>query len=178
MLYPFPMQTIRTDRLELVPATAELVHAEIENHASFFALLDVAPVGDWPSENLRDALPIFLDVLTADPANVGWCTWYWIDRSERLLVGGGGFKGQPSDDGDVEIGYETRPALQRRGYAQEAVGALVDWALGQPGVRRVIAETQATNVPSVGLLSRLAFEEAGRGSEPTLLRFQRALAGP
>ena len=88
-------------RLELIPATAGLVRAEIEDSAHFFEHLDVAVADDWPSENLQNVLPLFLDALR-DPANVGWLAWYWIDRAENALVGGGGFKGQPSDEGTAE----------------------------------------------------------------------------
>jgi len=170
------MRTIRTDRLELVPATAELVRAEIEDLPRFFSLLNVAPADEWPSENLRDVLPLFLDGLCEVPTSVGWLAWYWIDRSERQLVGGGGFKGQPSEDGFVEIGYETRRAHRRSGYAREAVGALTEWALTHSGVHRVIAETHEANAASVALLGALAFVASGAGSEPGLIRFERSCA--
>jgi len=165
------MQTIRTERLELVPATVELVRAEIEDPEGFFEQLGVCRANDWPSENLRGVLPLFLETLS-DPANIGWCAWYWIDRSERTLVGGGGFKGQPSEDGTVEVGYETRLTYRRRGYAREAVDALAEWALAQPGVRRVIAETHKENAASIGLLATLEFAATSAGSEPGHLRFE------
>ena len=95
------MDPIRTRRLELIPATADLVRAEIEDPARFFERLGVAVADDWPSENLQNVLPLFLEALQ-DPANVGWLAWYWIDRAENALVGGGGFKGQPSDEGTAE----------------------------------------------------------------------------
>ena len=158
------MDPIQTQRLELIPATAELVQAELENPAYFFDRLGVAAADDWPSENLQDVLPVFLAGLQ-DPANVGWLAWYWIDRAENAIVGGGGFKGQPSDDGTVEIGYETRPAYRRRGYASEAVAALVTWARAQPRVRRVFAETRPDNAGSIGVLKATGFVLSGPGNE-------------
>ena len=166
------MDPIRTQRLELIPATAGLVQAEIEDPTHFFNLLGVAAADDWPSENLQNVLPLFLDGLQ-DPANVGWLAWYWIDRAENAIVGGGGFKGKPSDDGPAEIGYETRPAYRRRGYASEAVAALTQWALSRPGVRRVFAETKSDNIGSIGVLKATGFAEAGPGSEPGLIGFER-----
>jgi ribosomal-protein-alanine N-acetyltransferase len=167
------MDPIRTLRLELIPATADHVKAEIEDPARFFDLLGVASADDWPSENLQSVLPLFLDALQ-DPANVGWLAWYWIDRAENAIVGGGGFKGQPPDDGTAEIGYETRPAHRRRGYASEAVAALAHWALSQPGVRRVFAETARDNIGSIGVLTTTGFVEAGPGNKPGLVGFERA----
>ena len=168
------MKAIPTPRLELVPATAESVRAEMEDRERFFDMLGVEPAAGWPSEDLQGALPVFLDALSKDPESAGWWTWYWIDRSKRALVGGGGFKGRPATGGLVEIGYETRPAYRRRGYAAEAVGTIANWALGQPVVNCVIAETGEDNAASIGLLRRLAFEEVGVGSEPDLRRFELA----
>ena len=168
------MDPIRTRRLELIPATAVLVQAEIEDPSRFFNLLGVAVADDWPSENLQGVLPLFLEALQ-DPANVGWLAWYWIDRAENAIVGGGGFKGQPSDDRTAEIGYETRPAYRRRGYASEAVAALADWALSRPGVHRVFAETKSDNTGSIKVLMATGFVPAGSGSEPALVGFEQTV---
>jgi len=170
--YPSGMNTIVTRRLELIPATAELVRAEMDEPERFCDLLGVVRADDWPSENLQAVLPLFLDELR-DPANVGWLCWYWIDRAENALVGGGGFKGRPSTDGAIEIGYETRPAYRRRGYASEGVAALVNWAFSQMGVRRVVAETAPDNAGSIGVLLAAGFERTGPGSEPELVAFER-----
>jgi ribosomal-protein-alanine N-acetyltransferase len=174
--YPLAMDPIHTERLELVPATAELVRAEIEDARRFFELLDVAPADDWPTEDLRDVLPLFLDGLQ-DSANVGWFSWYWIDRAESAIVGGGGFKGRASFEGVVEVGYETRPAFRRRGYASESVAALADWALSQPGVRRVFAETAVDNIGSIGVLEAAGFEPSGPDREPALIGFEKVGSG-
>jgi len=175
-LYNSIMDPIRTPRLELIPATVDLVQAEIEDPARFFERLGVAVANDWPSENLQRVLPLFLDALQ-DPENVGWLAWYWIDRTESAIVGGGGFKGQPSDDGTAEIGYETRPAYRRRGYASEAVAALTYWALSRAGVHRVFAETKLDNIGSIGVLKATGFVPSGPGSEPDLVGFERIVRG-
>ena len=54
---------------------------------------------------------------------------------ERQVIGPGG----PDATGTVEIGYSVLEEYQRRGYASEAVEALVAWAFLRPGVRRVAA---------------------------------------
>ena len=171
-MYPSSMDPIRTPRLEIIPATADLVRAEIEDAACFFERLGVEVADDWPSENLLSVLPLFLNALQ-NPANVGWLTWYWIDRAENAIVGDGGFKGQPSDDGTAEIGYETRPAYRRRGYASEAVAALARWALSRPGVHRVFAETDSDNTGSIKVLMATGFVPSGPGSESDLVGFER-----
>ena len=168
------MNPITTPRLRLVPATVDLVRLEIENLNEFFRHLGVEPIPDWPSENLAGVLPFFLEQLENDPSLVGWLAWYWIHNTPEgsQLVGGGGFKGAPSN-GVVEVGYETRVSWRRRGYAAEAVRSQVAWALSQSDVTRIIAETRHDNAGSIGVLRKLGFREVDPGAEPTLLRFER-----
>ena len=162
-----------TSRLRLVAATADLVQLEIEQRAQFFEQLGVELAEDWPSDNLASVLPLFLADLDRDPTLIGWMAWYWIleDPDGRELVGGGGFKGAPVR-GLVEIGYETRPAFQRRGFATEAVDRLAQWALSHPTVDAVIAEASAHNEASIGVLRNAGFECVGAGSEAGLSRFR------
>ena len=174
IVYSLPMDPIVTPRLRLVPATVDLVRLEITNLNEFFRHLGVEPIPDWPSENLAGVLPFFLEQLGNDPSLVGWLAWYWIldAPSGNQLVGGGGFKGAPFN-GVVEAGYETRVSCRRRGYATEAVGSQVAWALRHPDVKLVIAETRTDNKGSIGLLGKLEFVQIGPGSEVGLLRFER-----
>lgn len=167
------MNTLATERLRLVPATAALVQSEIENLPHFFQQLGVEPVSDWPSDNLVHVLPFFRDQLAKDPSLIGWLAWYWILDTSRdaQLVGGGGFKGFPAN-GEVEIGYETRASCRRKGIASEAVDAQVVWALNQPGVTHVTADVHIDNLSSIGLLRKLSFVDVGEGSECSLLRFE------
>jgi len=55
----------------------------------------------------------------------------------------------------LEVGYVFSPAHGGRGYATEAVQALLDLAFGGLGARRVVARVDARNAPSRALLERL-----------------------
>jgi ribosomal-protein-alanine N-acetyltransferase len=57
----------------------------------------------------------------------------------------------------VEIGYSVVPAARQRGFATEAAGALVTWALRRRRVRAVLAVCEEDNTPSVRTLERLGF---------------------
>ena len=61
------MNRLLTSRLELIPATAALVRAEIDCCEPFFRLLGVEPVDDWPPVDTADALPFFLEQLEKGP---------------------------------------------------------------------------------------------------------------
>ena len=55
----------------------------------------------------------------------------------------------------LEVGYIFSPAHAGRGYATEAVRALLDLAFGTLGARRVVARVDARNTASKALLARL-----------------------
>ena len=174
--YSLIMDPITTARLRLVPATAPLIELEISDLSGFFETLGVEPIPDWPSVNLAPVLPFFRNELETHPSWPGWLSWYWIhDGADTShLVVGGGFKGAPTD-GCVEIGYETRLSYRRMGFASEAVGAQVLWALEHGNVTYVTAETHTDNAASIGVLKKLRFVLVGAGSEGGLLLFERRI---
>lgn len=62
----------------------------------------------------------------------------------------------------AEIGYMTCPHAQGRGLAREAVARVLDYAFEERALRRVYADTDPENEPSVALLEALGFEFEGR----------------
>jgi RimJ/RimL family protein N-acetyltransferase len=65
-------------------------------------------------------------------------------------------------NGNVEIGWVIRPDVSGRGYATEAVRALVDAAFRQLGVRRVVARIDAENDASARLAERVGMRLEAR----------------
>ena len=167
--------TIETARLKLITATVTLARAEVGDHGEFARLLGASVPDNWPPETLADALPLFLGWLEAAPDRIGWFAWYALAAGNAaaapVLVASGGFKGPPQD-GTAEIGYSVLPQFQGRGYATELVGGLVRWAVRQPGVARIMAETEWANPASVRVLSKAGFAPAGPATEPGGARFE------
>ena len=85
---------------------------------------------------------------------------WMIERKDGVPVGDLSFKGLGAD-GSVEIGYGILKEHRGRGYAAEAVSAAVRWALAQPGVTRVEAETEADNHASRRVLEKCGFFPSG-----------------
>lgn len=166
---------IQTSRLNLIPATVPLARAEIGDQPEFARQLGASVPVNWPPETLADALHLFLEWMEAAPDRVGWFGWYALaadeGTAERTLVAAGGFKGPPNE-GTAEIGYSVLPQFQGRGFATEIVGALVPWALSQPGVLRVVAETEWANPASVRVLRKAGFAAIGPSTEPGGERFE------
>ena len=170
-----PKLMIQTGRLKLMPATVDLARAEVDDRHELGRLLGASVPDDWPPESLADALPLFLSWLEAAPDRVGWFGWYALAADDGtalpVLVASGGFKGPPRD-GTVEVGYSVLPKFQGRGYATEIVRALIGWALGQPSVACVVAETEWANPASVRVLSKAGFVPAGPTNAPGGARFE------
>jgi ribosomal-protein-alanine N-acetyltransferase len=137
----------------------------------------------WPPDLYdRAAMEFARNYLREDPDAVPWTFWYVLLREPgapvHTAIGICGFKGGPTPDGTVEIGYSVLNDYQRRGYASEAVAALVDIAFGQDEVRRVVAETLPDLLPSRRVLEKNGFRAAGtgQGSEPDAIRYVRERA--
>ena len=60
------------------------------------------------------------------------------------------------------MGYEVAPPYRNRGYASEAVRALVDQAFQRVGITKVIAHTLAEENASVRVLRKVGFQWDGQ----------------
>ncbi len=149
---------IRTGLLDLRPLPVDAAAALPDDRETAADLLGARLSPEWPQPDLVEALPVFA---AAEPKQEGFWAWVIIERAANAVVGDVGFVGPPGEDGTVEIGYSVVPARRGRGYASEAARAVVDWALGQPGVRSVVAGCDPDNVPSIRILERLGFARTG-----------------
>lgn len=171
-----PQTTLKTERLELVGCTPELLRAEGGDRARFAALLGARVPAAWPPELYDDDARLWtLARVEEAPETGGWWMYYLVRDEgapdERVAVGIAGYKGPPQDDGTAEVGYGVLDAFRRRGYATEAVHALVERAFADARVTRVIAETMPELAPSIGVLEKSGFTCIGDGSEEGVIRF-------
>jgi [ribosomal protein S5]-alanine N-acetyltransferase len=166
---------IRSERLELIPATTDQLSAALESPSALGSALNARVPPTWPPEFLDPpALEFTRDRLAATPGEGEWWMYFLVlpDAEEGTLIGTAGYKGPPTEDGTVEVGYGIVTDHRRRGYASEAVRALVARAFRLPGVRRVIAETRPELTRSIGVLRKGGFALIGEGSEPGVIRFE------
>ena len=61
----------------------------------------------------------------------------------------------------TELGYGMRSSYQKRGYMQEALRKITDYAFDKMNLRVIEAYTEEMNIPSRRLLERLHFKETG-----------------
>jgi ribosomal-protein-alanine N-acetyltransferase len=166
---------IRSERLELVPATVDLLSAAVEGPSALELALHARVPPTWPPEFLdQPALEFTRDRLIETPGDREWWMYFIVlpAADERILIGSAGYKGPPTEDGTVEVGYGIVTDRRRQGYASEVTRGLVARAFRLPEVRRVIAETLPELTPSIGVLQKCGFGLIGEGSEPGVIRFE------
>jgi len=136
-----------TERLVLSPVTAEHVAAVVAGRR----LAGWAP--DFPAEGDRVIAGMLDRNGLPDGADAAFGQRLVVERATGLVVGGIGLFGPP-EDGRVEFGYGIVESRRGRGYAMEAARALVQAALGLPGVTEVTAGVDPANPASVRVLEK------------------------
>lgn len=162
------VEAIRSERLELVWLSPQLIEALIERRRDEAEQIGgfAVPAG-WPDEHDARFLALRLRQTNKDPSRGPWYVRAIVLPAEdRPMIGHVGFHGPPGvnsrrDPLAVEIGYTVFPDHRRRGYATEAVQALLAHAQAQ-GVRRFVASVGPENEPSLAIVRRLGFVEVGR----------------
>lgn len=95
-------------------------------------------------------------------ASEGFSFLMVIEKASGELVGHCGLKRvdapQAKNPGDHEIGWVVREDRWRRGYAEEAVRAVLEWAFTRVGAPHIVALTSPANAPSWRLMKKLGME--------------------
>jgi len=95
-------------------------------------------------------------------AREGYSFLMLIEKATGDLVGHAGIKhvDNPNapNQGDHEIGWLIREDRWRRGYAHEAMVAVLEWAFGRVDAPHVVAITNPPNIGSWKLMEKLGME--------------------
>lgn len=117
------------------------------------------------NEEMKQAYYEMLTEMKRIPGHEEWaCDWNICLKSGEV-IGGIGFKGIPDQAGHVEVGYGIDEDFQNQGYATEAVGAMLQWALSHDDVSCVEGQTEPENVISQRVLRKNGFVRNGDGPE-------------
>lgn len=140
---------IETKRLRIYPASqTQMEEAAAAEH----------------DPELKAAYAQMLDGCLRHPDGWEWYAMWPIELRDGTRIGDLCFKGLGAN-GVTEIGYGILEGYRGQGYAAEAVDAAVHWALRQPGVTRVEAETEPDNRASRRVLEKCGFRPAGTVGE-------------
>lgn len=160
---------LHTERLCLVPGTADLGRPELNDRARFGRLLGAKVPSAWPPPlNDESSMTWFTEYVEENPEAVGWAAWYFLLKARRdrsTAIGNGGFKGVPDPSGTVEIGYSVLEQHQGKGLATEGVGVLIGWAFSHRRINRIIAQAIPDLRASIRVLEKQGFTFVGDGLE-------------
>jgi aminoglycoside 6'-N-acetyltransferase len=142
--------TLLTERLRLRRSTVEDAAAI----AAYRSDPDVSRYQGWERTDV-DAIRADLEMMSDRvPGEPGWVQFTVEERESGALVGDVGLS--PADEpGVVKVGYTIAPAYQGRGYATEAIRALIGYSFDTLGAEVVRAYASALNLPSHRVAERV-----------------------
>lgn len=163
------MPALETRRLRLVPITLPAIEAVLDHDKPRAeALVGATFPAQWPNDDLVAlGFPYSREALRADPDTRLWGDSLVLLRDEPRVIGSVVFHGLPAS-GIAEVAYSIEETSRCRGYAAEAVGACVAWALDQPGITAVQATTFPWHVASLGVIRRVGMVPIGTRDHDTL----------
>jgi RimJ/RimL family protein N-acetyltransferase len=172
-------EPITTERLRLRRSTAE----DAEAISAYRSDPEVHRMQGWERtdpEGVRKEIEEMAPRRPGEPG--GWVQFTVEERNDGALVGDVGLSPADGEPGVIKVGYTIDPSYQRRGYATEAVAALVEYAFDTLGARIVRAYADADNVAShrvaehVGMRLIERFQHRDADGVWSVVRYERRRA--
>jgi [ribosomal protein S5]-alanine N-acetyltransferase len=108
--------------------------------------------------DIEEAIDFWTEQTKKHPDEFEWFTsWEIILKNENVAIGGIGFAGAPDEKGKSTIGYGLDLRYHGKGYASEALKALIEWGFHNPSLTLITAETPEKNFPSHKVLVKNGF---------------------
>ena len=148
-------QDIVTDRLNL----RDLEPADAEFMLLYRSEPEVSRYQSWEPASVDQLRSYFEELAGMDPDTPG--AWYQLGialRSGGELIGDCGIHILDAPR-LAEIGITVAPRFQCRGYATEALRAIVGYLFGKLRKHRISASVDPRNTGSIRLMHRLAFRQ-------------------
>lgn len=146
-----------TSNLQLLNIERIHIEAFLRGKSELANLLQVSVPNSWHTFPEAFSIPAEESYETSSLAN-DWQGFFFINPNDKVLVGNGGFYGPPDDSGTVELGYEIASEYWNRGFATEAVQAMIGFAFAHKEVRVVIAHTLAEKNASNRVLQKVGMK--------------------
>ena len=160
-----PIDKIITDRLLLIPYTIKICHSILNDDFTDLYEAGLKKGKGWPDHDVLETLPKIIDNLTAVENPTGFESWMIIKNNTKEIIGDAGFKGFNPIENSVDIGYGIIEEERKKGYAEEASKALIEWAFSTEMVKEITAKCAVDNLGSIHLLKKLNFSEIKKDGE-------------
>jgi RimJ/RimL family protein N-acetyltransferase len=136
--------------------------ADVDAFVAYRAEPDVARYQSWSDFTLERGKEFVESLRGATPGVPGeWFQFALEGRSSGALVGDLALKLDADEPRQAEVGFTIAPGHQGKGYATEALEALLEYAFDSFSLHRVVAITDALNAPAAALLERVGLRREG-----------------
>jgi RimJ/RimL family protein N-acetyltransferase len=144
--------------------------ADAQTLAEYRSDPEVARYQSWdaPFPLLRAETAV-ANFMASDPGRAGWFQ-YAVERAEDKALIGDVAVHLHDNLKQAEIGFTLATAYQKRGYATEAVAAVLDRLFRVQGLHKVTGECDARNRNSAALMERLGFSREGHLRQQTWIK--------
>ena len=161
---------LETERTRLTPITAQIADGML---AGSLAPLESLSRLRFPDPfrlppMMDDFLPAAAQRLRYEPQQAGWWGWLFAEKDTRKVLGSVGVSGPPDATGGVGIAFSIYPSAENRGYTKEAVKAVADWVIAQPGVKSLRMTIRPKNFAAVRIAQHASFELKGTVVDPVV----------
>jgi len=151
---PFPVSFLPqiVQRLTL----RRFAHSDLARFLAYRHDPQIARFQGWSMLSYNEAQSFISEMRTAEIGILG--EWFQIaiaHKQSNLLLGDIGMQIYTENPTTVEIGFTLGREEQGKGYAQEAVQALIDSLFELRTINKIICVTDKLNEPSVKLIRRL-----------------------
>ncbi len=157
---PFPV--IETERLILRKPVPEDIPAWFKMRSNEE---NMRYIGRPPAKDISEVASLFQLVIADIEANkhIGWVV---AEKSKASgFVGMIGFHRIKPEHHRAEVGYMIEKEYQGKGYAAEAVRAIIKYAFNEMKIHSIEADIDKDNIASERLLQKLGFRKEGHFKE-------------
>jgi len=145
---------IETERLYLLPVSLEIAE-QIQNGEFFIENQSLFRSTEfWPDDDFLSILPKIIQKLKSIVDHKGFTSYLLVKKDDHTVIGDVGFKTPPNEAGEIDIGYGLISSERKKGYATEAVNALIDWAFEQKDVKVITADCKIDHEASINVLKK------------------------
>lgn len=174
------MLELHTERLDLIALDPAQLLLYLEQTARLEQELGFSVSRAIITERVERAIRMKLSKMAqVERARFPWYT-YWLLVIRAIPFGAGliGFKGDPDQNGEAEIGYGIDPDYQGQGFTTEAAQRLIAWAFEEPACLAVVArDTRKSNTASLHVLRKAGMRVYQETEDALFLRVERQEPG-
>lgn len=153
------IKQLTTERLLLIPFTIQICKNVLNDDYSDLERLNLKKGKSWPDNDVIETLPRIITNLSKVTTPTGFESWMIIKKDTSEIIGDLGFKGFNPKENNIDLGYGIIKEERRKGFAEEAVKEIINWAFSNEIIKEITANCLTENTSSINLLTKFNFSQ-------------------